>query len=189
MGIDPTSGSLTEVLVPLDPARSRWCDARAPSVPVGSRIPIQSDAAAWLARVLDLVGAGGGGRVVVIDYASTSAEMAVRPGYTWLRTYAGHERASSPLEQPGSRDITCEVAVDQLSLVRPPDRDASQSEFLHDLDIDELVEEGRRLWQRSGPAGGLAALAGRSRVHEAEALTDGTGLGAFRVLEWIVDAS
>lgn len=79
--------------------------------------------------------------------------------------------------------------MDQLSLVRPPDRDTSQSEFLHDLDIDELVEEGRRLWQRSGPAGGLAALAGRSRVHEAEALTDGTGLGAFRVLEWIVGAS
>mgnify|MGYP006156047857 CR=1 FL=1 len=32
----------------------------------------------------------------------------------------------------------------------------------------------------------LQALVARSRVHEAQALTDETGLGAFRVLEWVI---
>ena len=44
-----------------------------------------------------------------------------------------------------------------------------------------LVATSREL---SGPAPAIAALAARSRVTEAEALTDLSGLGAFRVLEW-----
>ncbi|MCU1357793.1 MAG: hypothetical protein JWM89_3211 [Acidimicrobiales bacterium] len=185
--VDVGSGSdgrarLVEAYAPLEPARQGWCWGRAGrSVPIGTRLPVQAEAAGWLAAALDL---SAGGRVVALDYASTTPELARRPWDEWVRTYSRHERAGHPLEQPGSADITCEVAVDQLSLVRPPARDRSQAAFLADLGIEELVAEGRARWAEEGPAGGVAAVAARSRVHEAEALTDPAGLGAFRVLEW-----
>ena len=61
-------------------------------------------------------------RVVVIDYATTTDAMAQRPWREWLRTYQGHAAGSDPLVDLGSQDITCEVAVDQLAVVREPDR-------------------------------------------------------------------
>jgi hypothetical protein len=48
------------------------------------------------------------------------------------------------------------------------------------------VEAARGTWRATAHVGDLAALAARSRVGEADALTDPTGLGAFRVLEWEV---
>ncbi len=181
---------LVEARRTLDPARTAWCEARARgAATVGSRLAVQGEAAAWLGEVTALVeGAGHGGRVVAIDYATTSAEMAARPWTDWVRTYAAHGRAGDPLHEPGGRDITCEVAVDQLALVRTPASDRSQAEFLHRHGIDDLVAEGRARWTDEGIAGGLAALAGRSRISEAEALTDPAGLGAFRVLEWAIPA-
>ncbi|MBX3285126.1 MAG: SAM-dependent methyltransferase [Actinobacteria bacterium] len=176
-------GGLVEVLVPLDARRAGWCWGRAGrAAPVGTRLPVQAAAAVWLDAALGL--AGEGGRVVVVDYASSTREMARRPWEEWVRTYAGHGRAGHPLRDPGSCDITVEVAVDQLATVAPPDRDRSQAEFLAAHGIRELVAEGAARWRAEGAAGGLAAIAGRSRVHEADALTDPAGLGAFRVLEW-----
>ncbi|HEY5172192.1 MAG TPA: hypothetical protein VIK54_10740, partial [Acidimicrobiia bacterium] len=48
--------------------------------------------------------------------------------------------------------------------------------------IDELVTEGRRVWEAGAAGGGIEALAGRSRVSEAAALTDRGGLGAHQVV-------
>lgn len=176
------AGPLVEVHRLLEPKRAAWCRGRAGrEADVGTRIPVQADAAAWLAGAIDLAA---GGRVVVTDYASSSRELARRPWTEWLRTYAAHGRGGHPLVDPGRQDITVEVAVDQLATVRPPDRDRSQAEFLADHGIDALVAEGAARWRATGAAGGLDAVAGRSRVHEAEALTDPAGLGAFRVLEW-----
>jgi SAM-dependent MidA family methyltransferase len=207
-------GPLIEVLAPLDAVRAAWCDERAVvgstggrveratgsgvgaaagpaagdevdapgEVAVGARMPVQADAASWLADALALAA---GGRVVVLDYADTSASMARRPWRDWARTYARHGRGGHPQEAPGTQDITCEVAVDQLALIRPPDRHRSQAELLRAHGIDELVDEGRARWAAAGIAGGVAALAAQSRVGEAEALTDPTGLGAFVALEWI----
>lgn len=170
---------------PLDAARVRWCDDRAgPGAPVGGRMPVQVDASEWLARALALVGRPPAGRVVLFDYTSTSRDMARRPWREWVRTYAGHGRSGDPLDDPGSCDVTVEVAVDQLALVRPADRVRSQAEFLVDHGIDLLVAEGRRRWEELGMGGGLAAIEGRSRVGEAAALTDPAGLGGFTVLEW-----
>lgn len=182
VGVD-AAGQLVPTLSRLDTARARWCTERADGdVAVGSRIPVQADAAAWLAAALALAGAG---RVVVVDYADSSRSLARRPWESWVRTYAGHDRSGDPLEVPGSRDITCEVASDQLALIRKPDLDRPQSEFLGVHGIAELVAEGRQRWRNEGVAGGLDAMAGRSRVGEGEALTDRAGLGAFRVMEWI----
>lgn len=175
---------LAEGYVPLDERRAAWCWGRAGrDAAPGARIPVQAAAAEWLADSIDL--AGRGGRVAVFDYAASSSEMARRPWTEWLRTYAGHVRADDPLVDPGSCDITVEVAVDQLATVREPDLDRTQAEFLRAHGIDALVEEGRAAWH-DRPDGriDLEAIAARSRVSEAEALLDPTGLGNFRTLEW-----
>lgn len=179
----PEAAGLVERFVPLEPRRAAWCWGRAGrDVDEGTRIPVQAEAAAWLDRALGLAA---GGRVVAVDYASTTPELARRPWTSWVRTYAAHGRGGHPLEDPGTADVTVEVAVDQLATVAPPSIERSQAEFLVAHGIEELVAEGRARWAADGLSGGLAAIAGRSRVHEAEALLDPRGLGAFRVLEWV----
>ena len=174
---------LAELLVPLEPRRAAWCWGKAGrGAAIGTRLPVQAAAAAWLDQALELAA---GGRVVAIDYASTTRAMAARPWTEWVRTYAAHGRGRPPLEGPGSQDITIEVAVDQLASVAEPSVDRDQAAFLRAHGLDELVAEGAAVWREQGIGGGLAAIAGRSRVHEAEALTDPAGLGAFRVLEWL----
>jgi SAM-dependent MidA family methyltransferase len=124
---------------------------------------------------------------VVIDYTSETAAMAARPWREWLRTYRGHERGEHPLRHPGTQDVTCEVALDQLAAVRAPDAVRPQAQFLALHGLEDLVAEGRRVWAERAGIGDLAALAARSRVREAEALTDPAGLGGFTVAEWVVD--
>ena len=51
--------------------------------------------------------------------------------------------------------------------------------------VDALVDEGRTAWEQGAAQGSLEALRGRSRMREAEALTDLGGLGAFTVAEWV----
>jgi SAM-dependent MidA family methyltransferase len=156
----------------------------APDAPVGGRVPLQRGAAEWLRSALGLLRRG---RVVVVDYADTTPSLARRPWLDWVRTYRAHGRGGHPLEAPGSQDVTCEVAVDQLAtLVRPPDADSSQADWLRASGLDELVAEARATWHERAALGDLQALKARSRVGEADALTDPTGLGAFRVLEWQV---
>ncbi|MGH9118585.1 MAG: SAM-dependent methyltransferase [Acidimicrobiales bacterium] len=146
----------------------------------GARIPVQRAAADWLRAMLDRMP----DRLLVIDYADTTASMATRPWTDWVRTYRGHQRGDHPLADLGAQDITVEVALDQLAAVRPPDRAMSQAEFLTEHGIAELVDEGRRIWAERAHIGDLAALRARSRIAEAEALTDPGGLGGFTVIEW-----
>jgi SAM-dependent MidA family methyltransferase len=144
--------------------------------PVGARVPLQERAAAWV-RAATAVAP----HVIAIDYCDTTESMARRPWTEWLRTYRSHGPGGHPLERPGEQDITCEVAVDQLP---PPTSNTSQAEFLRSHGIDALVEAARAAWQQRAHIGDLEALKSRSRVQEAAALTDPSGLGAFRVLEW-----
>ena len=51
--------------------------------------------------------------------------------------------------------------------------------------LDELVAAGWRLWEERAHLGDLEAIRARSRVTEAKALLDPTGLGGFTVLEWV----
>jgi SAM-dependent MidA family methyltransferase len=189
--LDPSAAAggddrLVERLVPLaadgGAEHGAHPDRLAPAAPVGARVPLQTAARAWLREALAV--AGPHGRVVAIDYASTTAALAARPPSEWLRTYRGHARGGSPLDDLGGQDVTCEVAVDQLALVRPPVSDTSQADWLRAHGIDDLVAEGRRIWSERAHLGDLAALTARSRITEAEALLDPAGLGAFRVLEW-----
>jgi SAM-dependent MidA family methyltransferase len=181
VGID-LDGGLVEVTLPADAEIDGRARTLAPEATVGARIPIQDRAAGWLEEALTVVGPG---RVAVFDYGSTTADMASRPWRQWLRTFRLHRPGGAPLHGPGAQDVTVEVAVDQLEAVRVPDRHRRQADFLAAHGLDELVAEGRRVWTERADRGDLEAVRGRSRIGEAEALTDRTGLGGFRVLEWV----
>ncbi len=174
-------GELVELLVPADDDAARTAEQLAPHAPAGARVPWQREAGEWLRGALDAVRRGS---VLVIDYAASTAELATRPQHEWLRTYRSHERGGPPLAHPGSQDITCEVAVDQLERVAPVTVRTTQAEWLAAHGIDDLVEQGRAVWDASAGAPDLAAVRARSRITEAEALCDPAGLGAFAVLEW-----
>ncbi|MCU1373370.1 MAG: hypothetical protein JWO68_656 [Actinomycetia bacterium] len=171
---------LTELLVPAEHDVVAEATRLAPDAPVGGRLPLQHQAEAWLRRALGVLQEG---RVIVVDYADDSPSLAARPWTEWLRTYRGHARGGHPLEVPGEQDVTCEVAVDQLPR---PDTDRPQAEWLAAHGIDALVATAQAAWQERAHVGDLEALKHRSRVTEAAALTDPTGLGAFRVMEWTV---
>ncbi len=184
VGLADDGERLVEVLVEASPATAELAARLAPHAGVGFRVPVQEAAGEWLAGALSVLGAG---RLVVIDYADTTASLAARPWRDWVRTYRHHGRGGAPLDDPGDQDLTCEVAVDQLARARAPDRDRPQAEWLRSHGIEELTATARATWHERAALGDLAALAARSRVGEAEALCDPAGLGAFRVLEWVVD--
>jgi SAM-dependent MidA family methyltransferase len=169
-------------LVPLDSERADLLDRLVPEATEGVRVPLQDAARAWLRDALAV--AGPRGRVVVIDYAATAAELAGRPQDQWVRTYRGHRHGAGFLEALGEQDVTCEVAIDQLATVKRPAVDRSQADWLRAWGIDELVTQGRAEWSERAHVGDLAALRARSRVGESDALLDPAGLGRFRVLEW-----
>lgn len=150
-----------------------------PTAALGARAPLQDAAAAWVSDARARLVAG---TVVVIDYMTpTTAELAARPWREWLRTYRSHERGGHYLAEPGSQDITAEVAIDQLPV---PDTVRTQAQWLRLHGIDELVAEGKRYWDEHAARPDLTAMRMRSRVSESEALLDPAGLGAFTVLEY-----
>jgi SAM-dependent MidA family methyltransferase len=179
-------GGLEEVLVPAAEADARRLAEIADGTVVaeGSRLPIPRGLDEWFAgcgRVLRH------GELVVIDYVDDARGLLERGPASWLRTYRAHDRGTAPLDTPGEQDITADVVREQvLHAARAAGftlaSDQSQAQWLHDLDIDELVNEGRRTWEERAHLGDLEALAGRSRGTEAAALCDPAGLGAHRVL-------
>ena len=187
IGLDETAdrSHLVRHVVPASEPAVVAADRLAPKAPVDTIVPWQRQAATWVRDALALLDAG---RVVVFDYAvETTAQLVGRPISEWLRTYRGHERAGDPLESIGQADITVEVCIDQLSWsAGEPASVQRQADWLRVHGIDELVEEGKRIWHERAHLGDLEAIRGRSRVTEAEALCDPDGLGAFRVIEWSV---
>ena len=67
---------------------------------------------------------------------------------------------------------------------RRPARDRTQADWLRAHGIDELVEEGRRTWQRAGRHRRPGGDAGAQPGHRGGGPPRPAGLGAFRVLEW-----
>jgi len=137
---------------------------------------IQSWAADWLNSMLGLLAKG---RVIVIDYAREATTEVE------IRTYADHERGGDPLTALGTKDITVDVDLAQLQAAAGAATElTSQAGWLRRHGIDELVEEGRQIWEVGAASGSLVALRGRSRIREAESLTESGGLGGFTVAEW-----
>lgn len=156
-------------------------DLRSPTS-LGCRVPWQVQASRWATDVVERLR----GRLVVVDYmVPTTSELASRPWREWLRTFAGHAKGSHYLQHVGEQDVTGDVCIDQLrQAIGEPRAVRTQSQFLQRWGIDELVEEGKRIWTEKAASPDLDALRMRSRVSEAEALTDPSGLGAFTVIEF-----
>ncbi|MEY2957891.1 MAG: hypothetical protein RLZZ01_459, partial [Actinomycetota bacterium] len=170
----PDGRFVEQLSAPFDPVPS----VLPPRAAHGARAPLHDEAAAWVETARRLVRRGS---VVVFDYCvPRTAELAARPWREWLRTYRSHERGTHYLSAVGDQDITTEVAVDQLP---EPDVVRSQAQWLLLHGLDELVDEGRRVWSERAARPDLEAMRMRSRVSEAEALLDPTGLGGFSVLE------
>ena len=173
VGLDE-GDALHEVLVPLPEPP-----------PIGDHVPLPGDRVP-IPRALDAwIDACGGvlrrGYLAVVDFVMD----APHPG--WLRTYRAHGPGGSPLDAPGTQDVTGDVLFAQL--VRAARRvgfdvvaRVTQAEWLRGLGIDDLVSAGRAAWRAGAARGDLEALAGRSRVAEARALTDPAGLGAHDVV-------
>jgi SAM-dependent MidA family methyltransferase len=149
------------------------------SATLGARVPLVEQASNFVEETRQLLRSGS---LLVVDYGvPLTAELALRPWREWLRTYRRNERGDHYLAAPGSQDITTDIPFDQL-----PEADAmrTQAQFLQRWGIDELVEEGKRVWEAHAARPGLEAMKMRSRISEAEALLDPTGLGNFLVAEW-----
>jgi SAM-dependent MidA family methyltransferase len=176
--------SFAEIVLPADEGLAAHADrlTNGLELPTGSRIPVPTALSEWLRRAAAMLRRG---VIAIVDYAAPIEELADRGQAGWLRTYRGQHRGGSPLDLPGCQDITADVPLEALrrsaggaglSILS----ETSQAEWLRSLGVEELVEEARTAWH-GRTANDLAALAARSRVHEAEALLDPGGLGAHRV--------
>lgn len=169
-------GAPSEMLsAPFDPPPAQLPTGAA----LGARVPLVEQAATFVEDARQLLRSGS---ALIIDYGvPLTAELAMRPWREWLRTYRGNERGDHYLTAPGSQDITTDIPFDQL-----PEADAmrTQAQFLQRWGIDELVTEGKQVWEAHAARPGLEAMRMRSRISEAEALLDPSGLGNFLVAEW-----
>jgi SAM-dependent MidA family methyltransferase len=178
-----------EVLVPAEAADARALDAviGGTPVPVGARLPIPRGLEAWIASCARVLRRG---TLVVIDYVDDVAGLVERGPGGWLRTYRAHDRGGPPLDAPGEQDLTADVVREQLVHAARAsgftlESDVSQADWLRELGVDDLAESGRRTWEERAHVGDLDALAARSRVVEAAALTDAAGLGGHRVVTFM----
>jgi len=145
------------------------------------RVPVQREAQKWLKDASESLH---NGRIIVIDYAVESFRFQQKQH--WLRTYQQHEIDTQPLANIGQSDITADVDVSQLSEVLPLTSIQTQAEWLRDLGLENQVEMSKQIWKRHAHNPDLIALEARSAIGESEALSDLSGLGSFKVLEWLV---
>ncbi|WP_419863471.1 SAM-dependent methyltransferase [Candidatus Poriferisodalis sp.] len=171
----------SEVLTPAPADAAAMADALAPDAALGARVPLQLKAAVWVRRALRLLERG---RLLIFDYGvPRTAELPQRPQSEWLRTYRSQRRGHNPLHAPGTVDITCDVAFDQL----PPGATLStQAEWLAAAGIESMTAQARARWQRGRSDPTAETLAARALLDEATALTDLDGIGAFWAAEWRV---
>ena len=177
--------SFAEIALPADDGLAARADrlTNGLELPAGARIPVPTALPEWLRSAAAMLRRG---VVVVADYAAPVEELAARGQAGWLRTYRAQRLGGPPLDHPGSQDITADVPVEALRRAGAAAglsvlSETTQAEWLRSLGIDELVGEARSAWH-GRTANDLAALAARSRVHEAEALLDPAGLGAHLVM-------
>lgn len=183
VGLDE-GGGFSEVLVAAEPDLSAQATELLPEAGPFARLPIQNGVAEWLSECGAVLRRG---VVAVVDYADEAPGFAARGPGSWLRTYRGQARGRGPIEAPGDQDITADVVLESLRAAARREgfavvEESSQADWLRRHGIEELVEAGRATWEEQAAVGGLEALKGRSRVHEAEALLDPEGLGAHRVV-------
>jgi NADH dehydrogenase [ubiquinone] 1 alpha subcomplex assembly factor 7 len=175
----------SEVLVPATDELASEADVvAAGAASECARFPVPTGAREWLRAAARTISRG---RLVIVDYAAPAAELVARGPDGWLRTYRDHARGVEPIVGPGTQDITHDLPLEYLEHVAGLAgwtlvEHTNQADWLRSLGIDTLVEHARGEWDARAHVGDLEALGHRSRVTEAAALTDASGLGAHRVL-------
>ena len=168
-----------EVWYPAPQPAEDMASAMTPNASIGATLPLHLKGAVWVNRAMKLLDRG---RILTFDYGVESSEMFDdRPLGEWLRTYKGHRRAGTPYSDPGTCDITCDVAFDQLP---GSPTICLQSDWLGSKGLGTMTEWAQEKWQDSAASPDSTAVAARQVLAEAAALTDRTGLGAFLVAEW-----
>jgi NADH dehydrogenase [ubiquinone] 1 alpha subcomplex assembly factor 7 len=177
--------AFTEIVIPAPPALAAEADmVRAGAVVApGTRLPVPTGTAAWVATVATVLHRGA---FVVADYAADVAALVARGPRDWLRTYRAHARGTDPLDRPGEQDITCDVPIEHLLTTTRRagfvlEEHTRQRDWLQSLGVDEIVSEAAAATRAEPARTDLDALVARSRVSEAAALTDPAGLGAHHV--------
>jgi SAM-dependent MidA family methyltransferase len=176
--------ALVENVVPAPMELAGEADLVVSDAPDGARVPVPTAVVDWLR----MCGAAlRHGRLVVVDYAASGAELVARGEAGWLRTYREHERGGAPLAAPGEQDVTIDVPLEYLVRTAQRvgfqlERDVTQAEWLAGVGLDELVADAGREWDARAHVGDLEAVRHRSRVTEGAALAEPGGLGAHRVL-------
>ena len=176
--------SFSEILLPADESLAARADrlTDGAALPAGSRIPVPTALPEWLRAAAAILRRG---VVAILDYAAPVEELAARGQAGWLRTYRAQQRGTSPLDHPGSQDITSDVPIEALHRAAAAAgltvvSQTTQADWLRSLGVDDLVEQARAEWH-GRTANDLAAITARSRVHEADALLDPAGLGGHQV--------
>jgi len=175
---------LVESVVPATSELAVEADLVVADAPDGARVPVPTALVTWLRACAVALPRG---RLVIIDYTATGAELVERGEVGWLRTYREHGRGVAPLAAPGEQDVTADVPTEFLVHAAGRvglhlERDVTQAGWLRELGLDDLVDEARREWDARAHVGDLEAVRHRSRVTEGAALVDPSGLGAHRVL-------
>jgi len=166
-----------------NPAIGRYVDSYGLATNDGARAEVGLAAASFASAV---AGSLARGTIFLIDYGTTSDQLALREGGT-LVTY-GAGAGEDALEAPGDRDITSHVnwsaIADALSSrgadVAPL---VSQGDALRALGLDELHAALRRDHADAVASGrGVDAVRTLSRSQALGVLTDPGGLGGLQVL-------
>ena len=151
------SGRFSLVAIPASPELV----AGLSEVAAGARLPVQRAARGWVAeahRVLER------GRVVAFDYGADTDVLAERAGRSddpaaglgWLRTHRDHGGGSWWLADPGSCDITADVALDQVQADHRAEV-CTQAEFLRSRTASTSW------WPRAGRHGPTVPVSATSR--------------------------
>jgi SAM-dependent MidA family methyltransferase len=177
-------GGFVEIALPAEEGLAASADrlTEGHDIGRGARLPVSTALSEWLRSASAMLRRG---VVVLVDYAAPVDELAARDG-RWLRTYRAQHPGASPLDAPGSQDITADIPLEGLRRAATGAGlsvlgETTQAEWLRSLGVEALVEEARAAWHGRA-ATDLAAIAARSRVQEADALLDPGGLGAHRVM-------
>ncbi|MBK5289714.1 MAG: SAM-dependent methyltransferase, partial [Acidimicrobiia bacterium] len=117
VGLDPDEHFI-EVLIPAAPHLAE-CVAEV-DAPIGARLPTALEVSEWIVQSASILRRGS---MLLLDYLQPWSELVDR-GTGWLRTYSGHTRGSTPLDAPGTQDITIDVPIE---VVRRAARRASLS--------------------------------------------------------------
>ena len=126
--------------------------------PDGARVPVPTGLVQWLRQC---AGALRRGRLVVVDYMATGAELVERGQVGWLRTYRDHGRGALPLVAAGERDITIDVPREYLVHAATPRRVPARAR--HDAGRVAGGARRRRRARRRPPRVGCPRPRRRSR--------------------------